>query len=187
MTWTVPLSESVLDIFGFLPQWGGALNQFFFPKKYDQSSELISPSSWMGKSSHSERGPHLLSLYQFQVHCTVTGSNLHENVALAACPTPSGLPCPGIISALQPGHSSGLENLSLLLSSNFTTAHEYHFTSQAPPADVILCYCALQRFAIPEKGICLPVATAWELTVWIEVNLQMRLCCNTSHFATAVP
>lgn len=188
MAWTVPLSEFVLDISEVSTSagvGGGAVNRFFFPKKYDQSLGLISPSSWMGKSSCSERGPHLLSLYQFQVHCSVTGSNLHENVALAACPSPSGLPCPGIVLALQPWHSSGLENLSLLLGGDFTIAHEYYFTSQASPANVILCYSALPRFAVPKKCICLPIAPACELPVWIEINPQMRLCYKTSYFAAA--
>lgn len=104
MAWIELLSEAVLGIltFFFTPA-GGTGNQVFFPKKYDQSSELISPNSWMGEASCSERGSHLLSLYQFQVHCTATGPNLHKNVALATCPSPSGLLYHGITSSLQPG------------------------------------------------------------------------------------
>ena len=95
--------------FCFFTPAGGTVNQFFFPKKYDQSSELITPNSWMGEASCSERGPHLLSLYQFQVHCTLTDPNLHENVALAPCPSPSRLLLHGITLALQLGHCSGME------------------------------------------------------------------------------
>lgn len=197
MAWTVLFSEAVSDIFGVWPQQGGTVNQFFFPKKCDQSSELISPNSWMSEASCSERGPHLLSLYQFQVHCTLTGPNLHENVALAACPSPSGLCRPGIISALQPGHCSGLENPSLLPRSGSTAAHEYCSTSQALSANDTLCDHALWRSTIPKTCSCLPVATAWgwvsllarpasskwphtwiiysQAPVWLRVRLQMGL------------
>lgn len=184
--------------FWFFTPAGGIVNQFFFPKKYDQSSELISPNGWMGEASCSERGPRLLSLYQFQVHCTLTAPNLRENVALAACPSPSGLRRPGIISALQPGHCSGLENPSLLLRSGSMAAHEYHSTSQDLSANDILHHHALQRSAVPKTCICLPMATArgwvsllarpagskrphtWviycQTAVWWQVKLQMGLC-----------
>lgn len=152
----------------------------------------------MGEASCSERGPHVLSLYQFQVHCTLTGPNLHENVALAACLSPSGLHRPGIISALQPRHCSGLENHSLLLRSGSMAAHEYCSTSQAPSVSDVLCHDALWRFTVPNMCICLSIATAWDwvpalarpassewphtwliyyqMPVWLRVKLQTGLC-----------
>lgn len=71
-------------------------------------------------------------MYQFQVHYTLTGLNLHENVVLAACQSPSWPQSCGIISALQPGLCSGLENPSLLLSSGSTAAHEYAPAAKLP-------------------------------------------------------
>lgn len=43
--WIELLSEAVLGILTFFTPAGGTGNQVFFPKKYDQSSELISPNS----------------------------------------------------------------------------------------------------------------------------------------------
>ena len=144
VSWIILSSKTVSDIYirihiymymyisqqeGLLISFSSLWNMIKVQSKFLQTAEwVVVMKIVVMKEVHS-----LFSLYQFQVHCPLTGPNLHENVTLAACHNPSWTCHSGIIWASQPWLCSTMENPSLLLRSGSIAAQEHAPPDKLPP------------------------------------------------------